>query len=36
MQATSSLKSNLGLTQEEVALYLGVTRTQWSMYCNEN
>jgi transcriptional regulator with XRE-family HTH domain len=33
MQATSSLKSNLGLTQEEVALYLGVSRTQWSMYC---
>ena len=33
MQATNSLKSNLGLTQEEMALYLGVTRSQWSMYC---
>lgn len=33
MKATNSLKSNLGLTQEEVALYLGVTRSQWSMYC---
>ena len=32
MEATS-LKSNLGLTQEEIALYLGVTRSQWSMYC---
>jgi len=32
MKTTNNLKAQLGLTQDEMALYLEVTRTQWSMY----
>ena len=32
MTTTNNLKTQIGLTQDEMALYLGVTRSQWSMY----
>jgi transcriptional regulator with XRE-family HTH domain len=33
MKTINNLKVQLVLTQEEVALYLVVTRSQYSMYC---
>ncbi len=32
MKQTTTIKSQLGFSQEEMALLLGVSRTQWSMY----
>ena len=32
MEADKNLTTTLGLTQEKIALLLGVTRTQWSLY----
>ncbi|MGH2667472.1 helix-turn-helix domain-containing protein [Flavobacterium sp.] len=32
MKLTTTIKNTIGLTQDEMAMLLGVTRSQWSMY----
>jgi transcriptional regulator with XRE-family HTH domain len=32
MKSTTTIRSVLGLSQEEISILLGITRTQWSMY----